>query len=53
MVIEVKLLQKEKADRPILRTDDGITKDVKLVQWKKQSAPIDVTDEGIVTDDKS
>ena len=52
MVIDVKLLQKMKADSPILVTEFGIVIDVKLLQCEKAYHPILVTEFGIVTDVK-
>ena len=43
MVIEVKLLQKEKAELPIDVTPLGIVMEVKLLQPEKAFPPIDVT----------
>jgi metal-sulfur cluster biosynthetic enzyme len=51
MVIEVKLLQEEKAELPIDVTELGIVNDpVKLPQEEKAELPIDVTELGIVND---
>ena len=50
-MIDVKLLQPEKAELPILVTELGIVTDVKLLQPEKAPSIL-VTELGIVTDVK-
>ena len=52
MVTDVKLLQPEKAQPPILVTEFGMVTDVKPLQPEKASHPILVTEFGMVTDVK-
>ena len=49
-VIDVRLVQPEKAPPPILVTELGIVIDVRLVQPEKVPSPIFVTELGIVID---
>ena len=51
-MIDVKLLQPEKTEPPILVTELVIVTDVKLLHHEKAYSPILVTEFGIVTDVK-
>ena len=51
-ITEVKPVQPEKADSPILVTDSPIVTEVKPVQPSKAQSPILVTDAGIATEVK-